>query len=91
MDCGRAILARICCGFKVHLGFRVDGTWDACSDRSAAAVGGGGILPARAQPDVCGIFRGLGEFVGGFWPGKPRIVDSGVGRCGDREHICAVL
>src|SRR5579864_5414608 len=61
----------ICGGAALRLGFWVDGARDACSGRSAAAAGGGGFLPVRAQPYVPGVCGGMDWALDCVWTCRP--------------------
>src|SRR5258708_8513011 len=75
----------------LHLGLRVDGTGYARAVHSAAAIGGSGFLPLRAEPDVPGLCRRVGRTVDCFrtrQPGGDRIRG---GCCSGGASVCVLL
>ncbi len=63
--------ARFCRCPALRLGLRSDGTRHARSNRSAAAIGSGGLLPLRAQPHVRGLRNRVDRTVDHFRARQP--------------------
>src|SRR5208337_941783 len=91
VDCGHPVGTGLRGGLALRLGFRTDGPRNARADCSPAEAGGGGILPLCAEPDVCGILRGLDGTLGDLWAGQPGGDHCGGHRCGGSSPLCAVL
>ena len=63
---------RSCLALRV--GLRLDGPRHACPHRPAAAPGGRGLLPLRAQPHVCRLCGRVDRPVGHLRPSRPRLI-----------------
>src|SRR5712692_1780382 len=88
---GNSVGAGIRGGATLHLGLRVDGTRNPCARGSAAAIGGGGLLPLRAESDVCGLCRWVDRAVGGFRTRQPGTDRRSGRRCPRRASVCRLL
>src|SRR5260370_14321722 len=91
LDWGRPISAGFCGGVKMHLGFRMDRTRNACANCSPSESGSGGILSICAEPHVLRLHCGLIGAVGGLWTSEPGNTGGGLGRRGRSGLVCAVL
>src|SRR3984957_18139360 len=81
----------ICCCSALRLGFRMDGPRHPCSVRSAAAIGGGGFLPLRAESYVRGFGDGMDWPVGDFRASQPGADGCHSGGCSRRTCVRGLL
>src|SRR5271165_3622190 len=78
---GGSVGAGLCSGLALRLGFRMDGTRYTRAHGSAAAIGGGGVLPLREKPHVCGLCSGVDRALGGLRTRQPGGDRGRSGRC----------
>lgn len=88
---GGSIGAGICRGLALRLGFRLDGARHTRAHRSAAAIGGGGVLPLREKPHVRGFRNWMDRVVGGLRTRQPSGNRSRRGRCLRGASVCGLV